>query len=673
MRAPRDAMQKKPWRRWMAAGMLATAWVAVLTDSPLGQTAAETPAPAPGPEAVPPAAPAAPAPATPAAPAAPAPAAPAVPPVIEVKENSTIELHVKDQDLSTVLELLARQHQLNIVASKKATGKVSADLYRASLEQILDAVCRANGLKWVREGDFIYIHTIEEIAEIEQDESRLKTEVFVLNYLTSEEAQKIVAPALSKKAVVSASTKSEVGIPTGGEDAGGNTLGARDTIVVKDFPDNLEAVRAILAKMDLRPRQVLVEATILAVTLDDSNDLGVDFNALAGVDFRDLSVTTHPVTDTTIVPNAATTTLTVNDNRTRWGQARTQGFATAGDGLNIGVITNNVSFFVHALETVTDTTVLSNPKVLALNKQRAEVIIGDRLPYITTTVTETTAVQSVEFLETGTQLVFRPFISDDGYIRMEIHPKVSSGTIVNNLPREATTEVTCNVLVKGGHTIVIGGLFDETTSIGHTQIPGLGSIPGAGWLFRSRTESTVRREIIVLLTPHLIEEEEAYAMGEEALDDAHRRCFGMREGFAFYSRERLTAGYLQEADKFWRRYEETGSCLDRVCAWWNNQLALNVAPNDLKALRLKDKILGDKKGTSPKSWTLWDSINTRLKAIEQRQGGGSSSEAPKTEAPAAVPAGSPAAPPAAKPDEPSPTQNKPEDAAAPSVEEKKHE
>jgi len=667
MRAPRDAMQKKPWRRWMTAGLLATAWLAVLTDSPLGQTAAETPAPAPGPEATQPAAPAAPAPATP-----PAPAAPAEPPIIEVKENSTIELHVKDQDLSTVLELLSRQHQLNIVASKKATGKVSADLYRASLDQVLDAVCRANGLKWVREGDFIYIHTVEEMAEMEQDDSRLKTEVFVLNYLTSEEAQKIVTPALSKKAAVSASTKSQVGIPTGGEDAGGNALGAPDTIVVKDFPDNLEAVRAILAKMDRRPRQVLVEATILSVTLDDSNDLGVDFNALAGVDFRDLSVTAHPVTDTTIVPNAATTTVTVGpDSLTHWGQARTQGFATAGDGLNVGVITNNVSFFVHALEAVTDTTVLSNPKVLALNKQRAEVIVGDRLPYITTTVTETTAVQSVEFLETGTQLVFRPFISDDGYIRMEIHPKVSSGTIVNNLPREQTTEVTCNVLVKGGHTIVIGGLFDETVSIGHSQIPGLGSIPGAGWLFRSRTESTVRREIIVLLTPHLIEEEEAYAVGEEILDDARRRCFGMREGFAFYTRERLTAGYMAEADKFWRRYEETGSRLARDCAWWNNQLALNVAPNNLKALRLKDRILGDTKGEpqTPKSWTLWDSISTRLKAVEQRQGGGSASEAPA----AAPAAGSPAAPPATKPDEPSPTQEGPKDAPAPSAEEKKHE
>jgi len=677
-----------PWRRWAAAGLLAIVSLAVHTNAPLGQTAddvqppvpvagspaepvtvtpdateptppapaetpmpeapatpAETPAPvpteppAPAPSEVP--APAAqPAPAAETSAPAPAPTGVSLVNAATSDEQPSVEIHVNNQDLSTTLELLSRSCQVNIIASKSANGKVTADLYGVTLDQALDAICRANSLKWVREGDFIYIHTAEELTALQEDDSRLQTEIFVLNYLTSEEAQKIIAPALSKKSVVSITTESEVGIPSSAEEAGGNNLGLPDTIVVRDFPENLDMVRTILAKMDRRPRQVLVEATLLSVTLNDSNDLGVDFNALAGVDFRDLSTTNIPVTDTTIVPNDSTTTAAVNGQQTSWGQIRTQGFATAGDGLNIGVITNNVSFFVHALESVTDTTVLSNPKVLALNKQRAEVIVGDRLPYQTTTVTETTAVQTVEFLDTGTQLVFRPFISDDGYVRMEIHPKVSTGTFVNNLPREQTTEVTCNVLVKGGNTIVIGGLFDETTSIGHSQIPGLGSIPLAGWLFRNRNESTVRREIIVLLTPHVIEEDEAYALGKAALDDAHRRCFGLREGFVFYSRERLTAGYVQEADKCWRRYEKSGCWFDRLGAWWNTQLALNVAPNDLKALRLKDKLLGNPEMTTQADhgWTLWDSVGDRLQAIEARAAAAEKTEtvAPPAETPPPV-------------------------------------
>src|SRR5204862_2562393 len=96
-------------------------------------------------------------------------------------------------------------------------------------------------------------------------------------------------------------------------------------------------------------------------------------------------------------------------------------------GLKVGFVTNSVSMFLSALETVTDTTVLANPKVLALNKQQGEVIVGRKDGYLTTTVTESATVQTVDFLDTGTRLIFRPCIGADGYIRMEIHSEDSRG------------------------------------------------------------------------------------------------------------------------------------------------------------------------------------------------------------------------------------------------------
>src|SRR5690606_15602917 len=101
--------------------------------------------------------------------------------------------------------------------------------------------------------------------------------------------------------------------------------------------------------------------------------------------------------------------------------------AVPGGGFTFGIIKDQISLFIRALESVTDTNVIANPKVLALNKQFGQVIVGRRDGYITTTITETTATQTVEFLETGTILSFRPFIGDDGYVRMEIHPKDSTG------------------------------------------------------------------------------------------------------------------------------------------------------------------------------------------------------------------------------------------------------
>ncbi len=547
------------------------------------------------------------------------------PPLTTVlSDEGGIEIHAKNEDLVKVLELISRLQEINIVASKQVTGKVTADLYNVTLAEALDALARANNLRWVREGDFIYVHTPEELKQLRMDEDRLVTEVYHLNYLTAEDAIKLIQPALSELAVVAETSPAESGIASGGEEVGGNSYGLADAVVVRDFPENHEKVAAILEKMDRRPRQVLIEATILQVELTDNTSLGINFNTLAGVNFRDLQALAPPApaspsTDPTTVMGDISETARASLQP--WGTTYTRGFATPGDGLNIGIMTNNVSVFIQAVEEVTDANVISNPKVLALNKQRAEVIVGDRLGYRTTQVTETTAIETVEFLDTGTQLIFRPYISDDGYIRMEVHPEVSSAVLTgpadNPLPQETTAEVTCNVMVRDGETIVIGGLFDENVTSTKTGVPFLHNLPLVGPLFRSHGEDTERREYIVLLTPHIIQEDQAYAMGRQLKDDISRRGFGLREGFSVFTRERMTVGYLQEAEAAWERYQETGKRGDLDGAWWNANLALNVAPNNMAALRLKDRLIIERTGKAelPRHWTLWDSIQLHMNSV----------------------------------------------------------
>ena len=112
-------------------------------------------------------------------------------------------------------------------------------------------------------------------------------------------------------------------------------------------------------------------------------------------------------------------------------------------------------------------TVGARPKILTLNRMAAELISGEKLGYISTTPTETATTQTVEFLEVGTTLTVRPFATDDGFIRMEIRPKVSEGDVrvVQGfvIPDETTNEMTVNVLVPNGRTVVLGGLFKEDT------------------------------------------------------------------------------------------------------------------------------------------------------------------------------------------------------------------
>ncbi|MBE3123818.1 MAG: type II and III secretion system protein, partial [Planctomycetes bacterium] len=356
-------------------------------------------------------------------------------------------------------------------------------------------------------------------------------------------------------------------------------------------------------------------------------------------DFRDLTTlaTPAPATATTDPATVATNaSQTARASTPPWGQVNTEGFAARDTGLNIGVITNNVSVFIHAVEEAHDATVLSNPKVLALNKQTAEVNVGDQIGYRSqTTMTETSETMDVQFMDIGTRLVFRPFISEDGYVRLEVHPEVSERGLetLNNIPSKSTVEATCNVMVKDGHTIVIGGLFQETADITRSQVPGLGNIPLLGWLFRRNGDTTTRSEIIILLTPHIIADDEAAdAIGRQVFADGKRRCLGMREGFSFFTRERITTGYVDEADRAWRSYGTTRSPKDLDRAWWNVRLALNVAPNNLAAMRLHDQILTEKNGAphEPPNWTIWDTVHDRVKAAF----GPEASEADKAEVPA---------------------------------------
>src|SRR5688572_14034252 len=184
---------------------------------------------------------------------------------------------------------------------------------------------------------------------------------------------------------------------------------------------------------------------------------------------------------------------------------------------------------------------MANPKVLVLNKQKGSVHVGSEQGYRTAITTETATADNVKFLETGTRLNFRPFVGDNGNIRMEIQPEDSSGSVnAQGLPNKFVTQVTTNVMVRDGHTIVIGGLFRESTDISRSGVPGLQHLPGFGPLFRRQADSTVREEVIILLTPHIVKDEAAFeAASEELLKHADRVRVGMRRGLMPWGRERL--------------------------------------------------------------------------------------------------------------------------------------
>jgi len=410
------------------------------------------------------------------------------------------------------------------------------------------------------------------------------TRIFRLAYITAEDAEKLISPALSPQGTISVNPVADSGVFTSDAETGGNSYAINDVLVVTDYEENLDAVAGILGELDVRPEQVLIEVTILSATLDEDNELGVNLTALDGINFDTITATSTGVGDVSL---GDITNANLSSFRDLTATALQTNFATASNGMTLGVLTDQIAVFISALESITDTTILANPKLLVVNKQRGEVMIGSRDGYLTTTVTEGQVTQSVEFLETGTRLVVRPYVCKNGYIRMEIHPEDSDGGVAVSdglaLPTEVTTELTTNLIVRDGHTIVLGGLFREETITSRNQVPVLGNLPYIGAAFRYSKDQTERKEIIILLTPHIIKHAADEAVSEQIKDEVERLRIGHRKGLCFWGRSRLAQMHIR-----WARKDLAEG--RRKMALWNVDMALGMDPRLEEAIRLKERL-----------------------------------------------------------------------------------
>ena len=486
------------------------------------------------------------------------------PSILPVEETVTINL--SNQDLAEVLEMFSANYGLNLVYGPNVQGTVSLNLKNAPVREALERILAANGFRAMVEGQFL---TVVPLAN--EDGSLIATTkyeplVLRLNHLRAEEVEPMIKPLLAPGETLIVAPSASSGLDSMSE-LGGNELATGEMMLLMASAETQKRIQTLLQQLDTPPLQVLVEATIMAISLTDDSTLGVDFTALGGIDFQAMGGSTS-VTDGFTGANVGGSQLQ------DWLLGLSQrGFTDpSASGLHVGILRNQVGMFIHALEDVGNATVLSNPHVLTLNRHAAQVLVGRKIGYQTTTTTMTTTVQDVNFLEVGTSLSFRPFISEDGWVRMEIHPENSDGSInpTTGLPDESTTEVSTNILVRSGHTVVIGGLMENSVATTVSQIPVLGNIPWLGALFRQESQSESRTEIIVMLTPHIVD--------EEGLD---RRANEAQRRFAA-AQARLTAshhGYLRPSYAR-RMYVEATDAL----ASGNAELALARAEWGLTAM-----------------------------------------------------------------------------------------
>jgi type IV pilus assembly protein PilQ len=504
----------------------------------------------------------------------------------------------KDTTIRQGLSLLAAVCKKNIVPASGVDGPVMVSrLYNVTFEKALQAVL-GNNFKYEMDGEFVRVYTADEYKKKMEDPTRMAYKVITLYYITAAEAMKLIQPVLSggASAKFGQTSAAQKGISAGegslSSSGGGDDLALNDTLVIYDYPENLKRAEDVIRQLDIRPKQVLIEATILAARLNEDMRFGIDWNLLSGL----------AVTSGVIVSGAG-----VGTPIEQFGFARPAGST----GLTVGVAAGNMRAVVTALESITDTTLLANPKILAVNKQEGAVLIGKKIGYEdTTTQTQTSTTQSVKFLETGTRLVFRPYIGDDGYIRMEIYPKDSDGVLkANGIPDETTTELRTNVVVKDGQTVVIGGLFRDSVVTSKDQVPILGNLPLVGVLFRGKTDRTSREEVVIILTPHIIAEP-AQTHPDKRVQDLMLK----REG-AKGSLEAIDSAKIAE-----EAYAKAAKCYlegDTCKALFFLKISLWARPTYLEALRLRERIIAE---TDPEQFKRLDEIATEEVGKQDTEG-----------------------------------------------------
>jgi type II secretory pathway component GspD/PulD (secretin) len=455
-----------------------------------------------------------------------------------------IDLDVKNMSILDVLRLLAEQGQVNIVASRNVQGRVTAKLNDVTVIEALNAVLNANNFVYVKEKDIIRVLTQQDALQLEQTE-KLISRVFFLSNIKVADLRQVLNSIKSPRGRVEVNSVANQVIVTDTQEkiteaeqviseldrklitkvynlnyADAKELQTKlteiipkqegeifldertNSLVVRAIAETIEKTDLLVESWDQRSRQVIIEAKILEISADQTKGLGVNWEYQRGEGKGDgLNVS-----------------------------AALPASISGGGTLRVGTLSaDQYQVTIQALESLTDTNILSNPRITVMSNNEANILVGASEPYLVTYIDKesNTQIEETKFIDVGVKLRVTPKISDDGYVTLDIHPEVSSArrvAEVNNSLAVDTTQADTTVIVKDGKTIVLGGLIKDTLSETVTKVPFLGNIPLLGLIFRSKAKSNVKKEIVVFITPHIVDHNAAELSVDQRRDQAMQQA-----------------------------------------------------------------------------------------------------------------------------------------------------
>lgn len=460
-------------------------------------------------------------------------------------------------DIVTLLELFSIKTQRNIVASEGVKGKVTVNLFDVPFDAALQAVLEVRGFASRQEGDFILVYTKKELAELDAARRQMVSRVFSLEFLGAQDAEAFAKPLLSEKGTVTVRGTVSRGMKPDFDDIGADDFALEAKLLVFDFVENVDRIAQLIEKLDVAPKQVRVECMVIETAIDDASAYGLDIAAAGSVDFGSVLDGPESIVDSLIGGPDNFEGANYPDQSQSGTVRNFQAPPSTSPNFQVGILGNHVSAFLQILDQVSDSNVLARPSVTCLNRQRARVNVGERVGYLSTTVNDNVTVQNVEFLDIGIELMFRPFITDDGMIRLELSPSISDykletlqyGQFKYQVPNEFTQEVKTNVRVRDGQTVVLGGLFRETIISNRRQTPYVSDIPVLGDALTGQDDIVKKLEILFLVTPTLMGDEKSSAEGRAALQFTESVRVGARQGLLPFTREQLVFNHQIKAEE----------------------------------------------------------------------------------------------------------------------------
>ncbi|UCH20540.1 MAG: type IV pilus secretin PilQ [Deltaproteobacteria bacterium] len=395
-----------------------------------------------------------------------------------------IALDFFETDIKNVFRILREISGKNFAIDKNVTGNVTMTLEKpVPWDQVLDLVLKMNGLGMTQEGDIIRIATLSTLTSEEkarQDrlaaEQKSQKQVEALEPLVTEyisvnysDAKSEVLPHIQK---LLTAQRGNISVD-----------GRNNQLIVTDVADKIEMIKEVVARIDTVTPQVIIEAKIVEITNEFSTELGIDWN-----------LNVFPT-----LPGVTTLDGTVAMNFPAEGATSSIGFLLTGANAVLDAQLN-------AVETNKEGKVISAPKIVTLDNKKARIKQGVEFPFLER---DASGNATVKFKDIDLLLEVTPIVTPDDRILMKIFiTKNDIATITAGVPSLSTNEAQTELLVNDGDTIVIGGIIKTTLQDSTAGWPGLHKIPLLGWLFKTQIESEDSRELLIFITPRIVQLEQ---------------------------------------------------------------------------------------------------------------------------------------------------------------------